>query len=250
MDAFAWANDAAAKLKEEFGDRLVFVGLQGSRARGEANEESDIDLVALFDRLDASDLARYRTIIQSMPHAELACGFVGATDVLASWPRHELFQFAYDTHAILGDLAPIVGTFTRDDALRAARIGASGIYHAACHAAIFDGGADEILRSLFKGAFFTMQAIHFARTGVYPRSKAELARILKRESETEATNRSEETTPDTNPAARPTRREIATDARILAIGRDWEAHRPATNLERQELTDLLLAWAGGIVTAI
>ena len=154
MDAFAWAHEATAKLQEEFGNRLVFAGLQGSRARGEAHEGSDIDLVVILDHANATDLTKYRTIIQSMPHTELACGFVGAADVLAAWPRHELFQFTHDTRAILGDLTPIVGTFTREDALQAARIGASGIYHAACHAFVFDDNAiDDILQSLFKGAF-------------------------------------------------------------------------------------------------
>lgn len=41
MNAFAWANDVKDKLEKEFADRLVFVGLQGSRARGEAREDSD-----------------------------------------------------------------------------------------------------------------------------------------------------------------------------------------------------------------
>lgn len=223
MDAFAWAHEATVRLQEEFGNRLVFVGLQGSRARGEAHEGSDIDLVVLLDHVRSADLARYRTLIQSMPHAELACGFVGAADVLAAWPRHELFQFAHDTHAIYGDLAPIVGNFTRDDAIQAARIGASGIYHAACHASVFDGDAiDEILQSLFKGAFFTLQALHFARTGIYPRTKAELAQLL------------ESSGPES-------------EARILEIGRNWETRQPSTNADRQALIDLLLEWSGEVI---
>lgn len=223
MDAFAWAHEATVKLQEEFGNRLVFVGLQGSRARGEAHEGSDIDLVVILDHVNATDLTKYRTIIQSMPHTELACGFVGAADVLAAWPRHELFQFTYDTHAILGDLTPIVGTFTREDALQAARIGASGIYHAACHAFVFDDNAiDDILQSLFKGAFFTLQALHFARTGIYPRTKTELARHLE----------------DNGPE---------NEARILEIGRSWTANCPATDVERQAMVDLLLEWTGEIL---
>lgn len=223
MDAFAWAHEATVKLQEEFGNRLVFVGLQGSRARGEAHEGSDIDLVVLLDHVRSADLARYRTLIQSMPHAELACGFVGAADVLAAWPRHELFQFAHDTHAIYGDPAPIVGNFTRDDAIQAARIGASGIYHAACHASVFDGDAiDEILQSLFKGAFFTLQALHFARTGIYPRTKAELAQLL------------ESSGPES-------------EARILEIGCNWETRQPSTNADRQALIDLLLEWSGEVI---
>lgn len=152
MDAFGWARNAADKLSAKFGDRLVFVGMQGSRARGEARDNSDIDLVVLLDHVCADDLAQYRSIIQTMPHNELACGFVGSEQVLASWPRHELFQFYHDTHALYGEL-PNIGEFTAADAREAARVGASGIYHAACHAYVFDGeAADDILESLFKGA--------------------------------------------------------------------------------------------------
>lgn len=219
MDAFAWAEGAREKLQAEFGSRLRFVGLQGSRARDEAREGSDIDLVVLLDHIGADDLARYRAVVESMPHSELACGFVGSERALAAWPRHELFQFYHDTHALFGEL-PDAGTFTKADARQAARMGASGIYHAACHAYVFDGdAADGILESLFKGAFFTLQALQFSRTGVYPRTKAEIAAQLEGE-----------------------------EARILEIGRDWETHRPKDDTECRELVDLLLRWSESIVT--
>lgn len=217
MDAFEWARNAADKLSAEFGDRLVFVGIQGSRARGEARSDSDIDLVVLLDHVRADDLARYRSIIQTMPHNELACGFIGSERVLASWPRHELFQFYYDTTATYGAL-PDVEPFTKEDALEAARIGASGIYHAACHAFVFDSDAvDDILESLFKGAFFALQALQFARTGSYPHTKAELANQLDGD-----------------------------EARILGVARDWQAYRPSDDAERKRLIDLLLRWSEGV----
>ena len=218
MDAFEWANDAKKKLEEEFGGRLAFVGIQGSRARGEARQDSDIDLVVLLDRVGADDLARYRAIVRSMPSSELACGFVGSKDALAAWPRHELFQFHHDTKTLFGTL-PEIEPFTRDDAAEAARIGASGIYHAACHAFVFDGAAaNEILESLFKGAFFTLQALQFARTGVYPPTKAELASQLEGD-----------------------------EARVLEIGRSWKTHRPASAGEQRDLVDLLLRWSEDII---
>ena len=174
--------------------------------------------MVLFDQVDAADLARYRAIVQSMPHADLACGFVGSEQALAAWPRHELFQFYHDTRALLGKL-PDVGPFAKDDALGAARIGASGIYHAACHAYVFDGdAADDALESLSKGAFFTLQALQFARTGVYPHTKAELADQLEGD-----------------------------EAHILEVGRDWQMHRPKDDDERRELVDLLLRWAEDVM---
>lgn len=219
FDAFAWARQVADELENEFGERLVFVGLQGSRARGEAHEGSDIDLVVVLDRLDARDLARYRGIIARQPHADLACGFIGSHAVLAAWPRHELFQFVNDTRPVRGTLAGIGEPFTRADAAEAARIGASGIYHAACHASVFDGdAADDILKGLFKGAFFTLQALSFTRTGAYPPTKAVLAAQLAADGPRD-------------------------EARILEIGRTWDEHRPADDTARQELVDVLLTWS-------
>lgn len=50
MDAFPWAKDVRERPKAEFGKCLRFVGLQGSRVRGETRANSDIDLVALLMR--------------------------------------------------------------------------------------------------------------------------------------------------------------------------------------------------------
>lgn len=220
MDAFDWAEQAAQRLRARFTERLAFVGLQGSRARGEAHEGSDIDLVVLIDDLTAADLRDYRAIVAELPEAHLACGFVGSPEVLASWPRHELFQFVNDTRPVLGSLDRFVDVaFTREEACQAARIGASGIYHAACHGYVFDGdAADDILQALFKGAFFTLQALHCARTGEYVPSKAALAPLL-----------------------------AGDEARILEVARAWDDHRPRTDDERLALVDLLLRWSGAII---
>ena len=221
MDAYDWDGQADRRLHALFGDRLAFVGLQGSRARGEAHEGSDIDLVVLVRDLSAADLRAYRGLIAELPEAHLACGFIGSPDVLASWPRHELFQFVNDTRSVHGSLDGIVSTaFTREDARQAARIGASGVYHGACHSYVFDGeAADAILGALFKGSFFTLQALHFARTGSYPCDKASLAPLLEGD-----------------------------EARILDIARTWESHRPQTDDERLALVDLLLRWSGAIIS--
>ena len=56
MDAYVWSKVLARKLQAVFGNRVVFVGLQGSRARGEAREDSDIDAVVLLDVVTADYL--------------------------------------------------------------------------------------------------------------------------------------------------------------------------------------------------
>lgn len=221
MDSFAWVEDTAEKLKEKFGIRLTLVGLQGSRARGEETETSDIDIVVLVDGLGSEDLADYREIIRSMPHAELACGFIGSPDVLEKWPRHELFQFVNDTVPIYGEMPFTTSDFTREDAEEATRIGVSGIYHGVCHSAVFDGEAEgSILRELAKGASFVLQASHFARTGEYVTKKADLAKVLDGE-----------------------------DAEVLEWSIKAKETSELTPAESRELSDLLLRWSGNIVKA-
>ena len=46
-----WMEAFIRRMRQAFGDRLAFVGLQGSRARGEATPKSDIDVVVVLDRL-------------------------------------------------------------------------------------------------------------------------------------------------------------------------------------------------------
>lgn len=77
MDIDVWMNDLIDQLKIEFKERLVLVGLQGSRARGEQREDSDIDAVVIVEDLDADDLALYRSIVQRMPQPSLLAGSSG-----------------------------------------------------------------------------------------------------------------------------------------------------------------------------
>jgi predicted nucleotidyltransferase len=56
------ARDFAARLRERFGDRVTWVRLYGSRARGDAHEDSDADVFAVVrdltwrEKNDAIDL--------------------------------------------------------------------------------------------------------------------------------------------------------------------------------------------------
>ena len=87
VDIEKWLKEALEKLKEQFNERLMFVGLQGSYARGEATEESDIDIVVVLNELSISDLQAYRKIVQDLPYPEKACGFVSGRDEIANWPK-------------------------------------------------------------------------------------------------------------------------------------------------------------------
>ncbi len=155
-----WMPDAVARLGEAFGERLLYLGLQGSYRRGEATEASDID--------------------RSMPEGEKACGFLGGREEFLAWPRHEMFSLKMDTadwFGRLGDFLPPIG---REDVVAAERIGAAGLYHPLVHTYIYadDAAKAEFVRAAFKGAFFVLQSSQYLRTGVFAPGRKALCEEL------------------------------------------------------------------------
>ena len=179
MDIDTWMNDLIGQLKTEFKERLVLVGLQGSRARGEQREDSDIDIVVVIEDLNADDLASYRSIVQRMPHAELACGFIGSPDVLAAWTRHDVFNLTNDTDIRYGSFDFMDTEFTAEEAKLAADACASEIYHALCHTAVFEPNMlPDLLQGCLKSVFFGIRAKHFAQTGKFVNSRVQLLNLV------------------------------------------------------------------------
>lgn len=176
-----WMAGLREKLTERFGPRLLFLGLQGSYGRGEANEDSDIDVVTVLDRVELSDLDAYRAIVRKMPEGEKACGFLCGAAELKSWPKYDLLAVARDTRDVCGTLAELLPPFGQGDVAEAAAIGASGLYHAAVHTYLY---ADRenwpgFLKEAHKGAFFTLRALRELRTGESVRAKRELLPLLE-----------------------------------------------------------------------
>lgn len=209
VDITAWTEALADKLQEAFGERLVLVGLQGSRARGEAREDSDIDAVVIIDDLGPADLATYKEVIATMPVSALACGFIGSPDVLKGWPRSDSFNLVMDTRVHFGSFDFMDAYFTSEEASASAKAGAAEIYHALCHTLVFEEEAlPAVLAACVKSAFFVMRANVFACTGEYPASRARM-------------------------------RELASDEERLFL----DAYDTPAILPDQELANRLLAWA-------
>ena len=85
-----------------FGERIRFLGIQGSYGRGEATAESDIDVVLLLDGLQLEDLQAYDEAVSALPMREKLCGFVGGWEELIHWDKADLFQFIQDTITFAG----------------------------------------------------------------------------------------------------------------------------------------------------
>ena len=176
VDIEVWMGELAEKLTGRFGDRLLFLGLQGSYGRGEAGEDSDIDVVTVLDRVELADLDEYRGAVRGMPEGEKACGFLCGAAELKSWPKYDLCQLARDVRAYRGELGPLLPPPGREDLAQAAAIGASGIYHAAVHTYLYapKDNWPGFLKEAHKGAFFTLRALYELRTGESVRAKRDL----------------------------------------------------------------------------
>lgn len=177
FDIALWMQSFIRAMQGAFGRRLLFVGLQGSRARGEAHAGSDIDTVVILDTLSAEDIAQYRAAVAALPHRALLCGFLSGAQELHAWDRADLFQFYHDTLPYWGALEPLLPPITEADARRAVHTAACALYHACCHNMTHARSMD-VLRALYKSARFLLQAKYFCESGTYLRGMAALAEHL------------------------------------------------------------------------
>ena len=162
----AWIENFLQTLNKTFENRVWFVGLQGSYGRGEATETSDIDVVVILDELSAKDIEAYNRMLNTLSHRELICGFLSGKDELLNWEPSDLFQFYYDTKPILGNLDALLPLLDAEAVMRAIKIGACNIYHGCVHNMLYEK-SEDILRGLYKSAYFVLQAIAFQQTGTY-----------------------------------------------------------------------------------
>lgn len=180
IDIKLWMECFTELLKETFGERVYFVGLQGSYGRGEATEASDIDAVVILDKLTANDIKAYGDMIDTLPHRELICGFLSGKDELMNWEPSDLFQFYYDTTPIIGTLDELLTKIDNAAVDRAIKIGACNIYHGCVHNMLYEK-SDNIVRGLYKSASFVIQAIVFKNTGKYIKHQKDLLQVVNSE---------------------------------------------------------------------
>ena len=177
IEITTWMNGFLKSINEAFGDRVWFVGLQGSYGRGEATETSDIDVVVILDELSITDVHKYNAMLNTLPYRELICGFVSGRDELLNWEPSDLFQFCNDTTPITGSLDEVMAVIDENAVNRAIKIGACNIYHGCVHNMLHEKSVD-ILRELYKSASFVVQAIAFKQTGKYIKHQNELLSVV------------------------------------------------------------------------
>lgn len=179
VDIETYISDLIGLLKKCFGSRLVYVGLQGSYLRGEANENSDLDIMVIIDSLDAEALAAYRGIIQSMEHYEKSCGFICGKADLRSWNPLEICNLMHSTKDYYGVLSELVPPYTRQDIRNFIKFSVNNLYHEICHRFIHadEEANKEFLPGTYKGVFFILQNLYYLTHGRFCQTKAELLKL-------------------------------------------------------------------------
>lgn len=178
FDINSWCELFAGKVQKTFGEKLLFIGLQGSYKREEANDDSDIDMVVILKNLTITDLDKYKSIINSMPNKEKACGFIGGENEVRNWTKSELFHLLYDTKAVYKSLENIVPHITQEDIKYALKAEATSLYHALCHSYLYDEDRKSSLEILAKQIFFILQCKYFLKNNEYIPTKNELLKNL------------------------------------------------------------------------
>ena len=177
IDITDWMKNFLQILNDTFVNRVWFVGLQGSYGRGEATETSDIDIVVILDELSDMDIQAYNTMLDTLPHRELMCGFLSGKKEIMNWEPSDLFQFCHDTTPIKGSLDEVIAIVDESAVNRAIKIGACNTYHGCVHNMLHEK-SEDILKGLYKSASFVIQAIAFKQTGKYIKHQCELRDVV------------------------------------------------------------------------
>ena len=103
-----YINDLICECKNIFGERLLYVGLQGSYLRKEAHENSDIDIMVIIDDITIHDLNNYRNILMIIGYFEKSCGFICGKEELQNWNPLEICQLLHTTKDYYGRFCSIL----------------------------------------------------------------------------------------------------------------------------------------------
>ena len=183
IDIQIYMSELTAYLEAAFGERLLYVGLQGSYLRGEATEESDIDAMVVLNDMTVRDLDTYRSIIMSLGDYEKSCGFICGRAELAGWNPLEICHVLHTTKDCYGTLSALVPSYDEADIQNYIKISAGNLYHEICHRYIHaDAEANrKNLPFTYKGVFFILQNMYYLKTGVFAMTKKELLTMLSDE---------------------------------------------------------------------
>ncbi len=179
----SYLNRLVSECRSAFRDRLLYVGLQGSYLRGEANEDSDIDVMLILDRMTADDMKIYQSILKQIGYYEKSCGFICGRDELKRWNPLEVCQLLHTTKDLFGCLSDYLPDATRADEINYVKYSLGNLYHELCHRYIHVDREKNRnkFRATCKGIFFLLQNLYDLERGVFAVTKQELCALASEE---------------------------------------------------------------------
>ena len=176
FDLDSYMNALILSCRAAFGERLLYVGLQGSYLRGEAHENSDIDVMVILDRFSVQDMDRYREILKRIGFFERSCGFICGKDEMKRWNPLEVCQLRHTTKDLVGVLTDHLPPAAREDEINHVKLSLGNLYHELCHRYIHADRKKNIaaFRGTCKGMFFLIQNLHFLESGSFAVTKQDL----------------------------------------------------------------------------
>ena len=167
-------------LKAAFRERLIYVGLQGSYLRGEATEDSDIDIMVVINNLSIADLTKYREAVYSTEDPDKSCGFICGIEELKNWNPLEICHLLHTTKDYYGTVEKLVPEYTENDVRNFVKMSLGNLYHEICHRYIHatkDQNVDK-LPFTYKSLFFILQNLYYLESGKFVETKKGLQEVL------------------------------------------------------------------------
>ena len=176
LDLDKYLADLILNCRSAFGERLLYMGLQGSWLRGEAHENSDIDIMVILDRFSVRDMDTYRDILEEIGFYDRSCGFTCGKDEMKRWNPLEVCQLRHTTKDLVGVLTDYLPPATREDEINYVNLSLGNLYHELCHRYIHADRDKNTakFRGACKSVFFLIQNLLFLESGCFILRKTDL----------------------------------------------------------------------------
>ena len=183
FDLGRYQENLLCECRSAFGGRLLYMGLQGSYMRGEAREDSDIDIMLILDRLQVRDMDGYRQILERIGPGKKSCGFICGREEMTRWNPLEICQLRHTTRDLYGALSDYLPDASREDEVNYVKLSLGNLYHELCHRYIHANREKNAmkLRGTCKGLFFLIQNMHYLESGRFVTTKRELKELVSGE---------------------------------------------------------------------
>lgn len=167
-------------LQAAYGERLLYVGLQGSYLRGEATENSDLDIMVVIDDISVKDLDEYRNAIRTLEGFDKSCGFICGKEELKNWNPLEICHVLHSTRDYFGTLSELVPGYSGEDVRNFVKLSLNNLYHEICHRYVHASREKNVagIGATYKSVFFILQNVHYLDSGAFLNTKQALLEAL------------------------------------------------------------------------